>query len=147
VPEVRSPDTMGDFQTPRDLASAVWQSLGSPEVDVLVEPTVGKGVFLSTAPATHRHLPWIAYDLNHSYVEHTRKLSLEEGLTADVRCKSIFDVSHAELNVRINGKRVLAIGKPALGNQLGAGRCRQAQSAEKAQSLRSSRPRRDDWQG
>jgi hypothetical protein len=37
VPEVEPPDTMGDFQTPRDLASAVWQSLGSPEIDVLVE--------------------------------------------------------------------------------------------------------------
>jgi hypothetical protein len=103
---------MGDFQTPRDLASAVWQSLGSPEIDVLVEPTVGEGVFLSTVPATYRHLPWLAYDLNPNYVEHTRQISLDEGLTADVRCKSIFDVSHAELNARVAGTRVLAIGNP-----------------------------------
>jgi hypothetical protein len=110
--EVRNPDTMGDFQTPSDLASAVWHSLGSPEVDVLVEPTVGLGVFLSTAPTTHRKLPWLAYDLNPSYVEHTREIALKEGLTADVRCKSIFDVSHTELRAHLDGKRVLAIGNP-----------------------------------
>lgn len=103
---------MGDFQTPRDLASAVWRSLGSSEFDVLVEPTVGMGVFLSTVPAAHRHLPWLAYDLNPNYVEHSREVSRREGLTADVRCRSIFDISHADVKAHIDGKRVLAIGNP-----------------------------------
>jgi hypothetical protein len=108
----RSLDTTGDFQTPRDLASAVWRSLDGPEVDVLVEPTVGLGVFLSTVPATHSHLPWLVYDLNPSYVAYTEELALTSGLTAEARCKSIFDVGHAELQADIEGKRVLAIGNP-----------------------------------
>jgi hypothetical protein len=103
---------MGDFQTPAELASAVWSSLRCPDVDVLVEPTVGLGVFLATVPAAYRHLPWLAYDLNPNYVEHTRNVALAENISADVRCKSIFDVSAGELSARINGRRVLAVGNP-----------------------------------
>lgn len=110
--EARTPDTLGDFQTPSELASAVWQSLGRLKVDVLVEPTVGEGVFLATVPRTLRRLPWVAYDVNPGYVEGTREIALQEGLAADVRCKSIFDVSDTELTARVEGKRVLAIGNP-----------------------------------
>ncbi len=110
--DIRSAEAMGDFQTPPALATTIWRSLGSSEFDVLVEPTVGLGVFLSTVPAKYRHLPWLAYDLNPNYVDYTREVSLKEGLSANVRCKSIFDVSHTELRPSIEGKRVLAIGNP-----------------------------------
>jgi hypothetical protein len=110
--DVASSKAMGDYQTPHALATRVWETLGTIDVDLLVEPTVGLGVFLSTVPDAYRDLPWIAFDLNSAYVAHTREVARTGGLTADVRCTSIFEVSDTELAPLARNKRVLVVGNP-----------------------------------
>jgi hypothetical protein len=104
--------TMGDFQTPRELAAEVWSAIGDPSVDVLVEPTVGLGVFLATVPSTHERLPWVGYDLNPRYVEHAARIARDRKLSADLRCASIFELTASDLQELVAGRRVLAVGNP-----------------------------------
>jgi hypothetical protein len=109
---VKASDPLGDFQTPAELASAVWQAVDLSSVDVLVEPTVGEGVFLSTVPDTHRHLPWMAYDIDSDYVERTCEMASRSGLNARIVHKDAFSLGHTDLRRLVSGKTVLAIGNP-----------------------------------
>lgn len=44
----------GDFQTPKDLASKVWATLDSSDYDLVIEPTFGRGSFITTLPDDYR---------------------------------------------------------------------------------------------
>ena len=103
-------DVRGDFQTPPELAAAVWRVVDLSGVDLLMEPTVGLGVFIATTPA--KDLPWLAYDVNDDYVESARTVASEEGLDAVVTQRNAFDLSSSELADRVEGRVVLAIGNP-----------------------------------
>jgi hypothetical protein len=109
-----SPYVRGDFQTPVDLASSVWASLGTlREVNAIIEPTVGTGAFLRSAPDTALTCHWLCFDVNAEYVSRTQALAKDRGLKdARIKLANAFDLTpefFAELDP---GKPVLAIGNP-----------------------------------
>lgn len=105
-------DLYGDFQTPEPLASAVWEVVDTSGVDVLIEPTVGLGAFLSTAPASVRALPWLGYDIQEDYVTRARAAASGAGLDATIEVQDAFTLDRALPRERVDGKTVLAIGNP-----------------------------------
>lgn len=105
-------DPFGDFQTPADLAKKVWRAVNLDGVEVLVEPTVGEGVFLDTAPSSRCKLPWLAYDVAPAYVKRTREVANDRQLDAKVECRDAFDLEASGLRRVVAGKTVLAIGNP-----------------------------------
>jgi hypothetical protein len=107
-----SPDPFGDFQTPVELAAAVWRELDVSGVELIVEPTVGVGAFLATVPPPHRHLPWIAYDIEPTYVTQARDVARGSGLDARIECLDAFGLDQTDLSACVAGKTVLAIGNP-----------------------------------
>ena len=112
APTIRRHDPFGDFQTPADLATAVWQTVDLDGVEMLVEPTVGEGVFLATTPDSCRGLPWAAYDVASGYVERTRAVAIERQLNATVECLDAFQLETSGLGARVAGRTVMAIGNP-----------------------------------
>ncbi len=109
---IKGPDPFGDFQTPPELATAVWRAVDLSGIDVLIEPTVGEGVFLSTVPDTHRHLPWVAYDVDAGYTARARAVATKRSLNAKIECKDAFGLDQADLREDVDDKTVLAIGNP-----------------------------------
>ncbi len=105
-------DPFGDFQTPPDLAKKVWRSVNLDGVEVLVEPTVGEGVFLDTIPSSRCDLPWLAYDVVPAYVTHTCEVANKRRLNAKVECRDAFKLEESDLRRDVAGKTVLAIGNP-----------------------------------
>jgi hypothetical protein len=108
----KAPDPFGDFQTPAELAAAVWRAVDVSAVDLLIEPTVGEGVFLSTVPDTHRHLPWVAYDIDAGYAARARDVAAKRHLDARIECRDAFGLDQTDLLEDVAGKTVLAIGNP-----------------------------------
>lgn len=106
------PDPFGDFQTPADLATAVWGAVDLNGVEVLVEPTVGEGVFLATTPDACRGLPWIAYDIAPGYVEKARAIAREQRLNAKVERRDAFQLEGSTWGRHVAGRTVMAIGNP-----------------------------------
>lgn len=82
------------------------------DIDVLVEPTVGKGIFLSTVPAALQQLAWVAYDIDADYVEAARVVAGKRGLTARIECRDAFSLGDGDLSDDVAGRTVLAIGNP-----------------------------------
>ncbi|HEX3910176.1 MAG TPA: hypothetical protein VHW67_05685 [Solirubrobacteraceae bacterium] len=110
--EAVSHDPFGDFQTPPELASEIWRAVDCSDIDVLVEPTVGKGIFLSTVPVALQQLGWVAYDIDADYVETARAVARKRGLKARIECKDAFSLDDGDLSGDVAGKAVLAIGNP-----------------------------------
>lgn len=113
---VASPSTYirGDFQTPDALAEEVWSSLGHLEdFGAVLEPTVGKGAFLRSAPATVLGCTWICRDLNETYLEETRLAARERGIK-DLRLDhaDAFALDADSLRNVDPGQPLLAIGNP-----------------------------------
>lgn len=117
------PCVRGDFQTPPELAAKVWSSIGrSQEVTAVIEPTVGTGVFLRTAPASLLGCRWICLDLNAAYVDQAREVAKHRGYT-DVRIEQgdAFAFSD-ELLAGLDPERpLLAIGNPPWVTSAGQG--------------------------
>jgi hypothetical protein len=107
-----SHDPFGDFQTPPELAKAVWRAVRLTGVDLLVEPTVGQGAFLATSPRAASQLPWIAYDIDATHIEKARKVAAERELDVTIEQRSAFSLDQSDLCRSVAGKSVLAIGNP-----------------------------------
>lgn len=105
-------DAFGDFQTPPELASEIWQSLDLAGVDAVVEPTVGAGSFIATAPAAIRRVPWVAFDINGGYVERSRRAALDAGVAARIEVADAFGLQARDFHTIARGRTVLAIGNP-----------------------------------
>jgi hypothetical protein len=105
-------DPFGDFQTPPELASKVWEAVDCSDLDVLIEPTVGQGVFLDTVPAALQRLPWVAYDIHTDYVRTARAVASRRGLNARIECRDAFSLRDGDVSHDVAGKTVLAIGNP-----------------------------------
>jgi len=124
----------GDFQTPPDLAAAVWTRLGeSSEVKVAVEPTVGAGAFLRAAPDALLAARWICWDLDSTYVEQARAVARERGFAcAEIRQRDAFDISTADFAELDTTKPVLVIGNPPWVTSAGQGRSKAQNLPEKS---------------
>lgn len=101
----------GDFQTPVELARAIWKLL--PEVDAVIEPTVGTGSFLRAAPVESRRLPWRCFDLSPQHVATTIETARRLGFgDASIIEKDAFALSPADFAHLSPDTRVLAVGNP-----------------------------------
>jgi hypothetical protein len=105
-------DLYGDFQTPEKLAAAIWRVVDASDVDLIIEPTVGLGVFLTTAPAAARSLPWLAYDVSPDYVDLARIAARSVGIDAVVEQQDAFALDRTFLHADIEDNTVLALGNP-----------------------------------
>ncbi len=103
----------GDFQTPNDLAeemvALVAELFGLP--DLVVEPTVGLGAFLSTS-----HGQWGSacgyegYEINHEYVHSTSQRLSDLGVR--VYQQDFFSADWHRILRKGNSPRVLVLGNP-----------------------------------
>ena len=80
-------------------------------VDVVVEPTVGLGAFISTAPDAARSVPWVAFDINPAYAQASRQVAEAMGVAARVEVGDAFRLAAADVP-EVAGRSVLAIGNP-----------------------------------
>lgn len=104
----------GDFQTPVRLAEEVWTSLGDlADIGAVVEPTVGTGAFLESAPKHLRARPWRCADLEPEYVCWARAVADRRGFKdTRIECANAFDLP-SELFAGLDRERpLLAIGNP-----------------------------------
>ncbi len=104
----------GDFQTPVGLASRVWASLGDlGDVGAVLEPTVGAGAFLESAPDGLLGLPWICREVDAEHVARARAVARDRGFgNVRVEHADAFELcpeSLAELDPELP---LLAIGNP-----------------------------------
>lgn len=104
-------DPYGDFQTPRPLAEQVWQTVEIGGVDLVVEPTVGIGAFLATAPKALRQVPWRAFDINKDYVAQSRTIAQDFAVLPRIDRGDAFELLPADFP-RLEGRTVLAVGNP-----------------------------------
>jgi hypothetical protein len=104
----------GDFQTPPGLAAEVWSSLGDlRDIDAVIEPTVGAGAFLRSAPLSLLECRWICLDLNPEYVNQARDVAESRGFTnARIAHADAFDLSKERLAGLDLERPLLAIGNP-----------------------------------
>jgi hypothetical protein len=65
-----TPRQRGDFQTPEPLARLVWETLDATKFDLVIEPTFGKGSFLSTLPIGVR-VPVFGWEIDQDYFHQT----------------------------------------------------------------------------
>lgn len=104
----------GDFQTPDVLAEEVWSSLGSVDAfGAILEPTVGTGAFLRTAPPGVRDCCWICRDLNEEYLDVAREAARARGI-GDARFDraDAFALDEHDLEGLDPTQPLLAIGNP-----------------------------------
>jgi hypothetical protein len=111
--ESPSSSVFGDFQTPESLAREIWGALPIDEIHGVVEPTVGVGSFLRSAPDSLRGVPWTCFDINSRYVAETRRLASELGMRrATVRQADAFDLAASDFESLGPTAPILAIGNP-----------------------------------
>jgi hypothetical protein len=117
------PYVRGDFQTPPELASKVWDSLGPlDDVRAVMEPTVGTGAFLRSAPDSLLGCPWLCLDVNETYVDLTRAVANDRGFEdARIEHADAFDLSSGLLAGLDPDRPLLAIGNPPWVTSAGQG--------------------------
>jgi hypothetical protein len=104
--------SLGDFQTPVDLATLVWSAVDVAGVTAVVEPTVGTGSFIKAAPAGAVGLPWYAFDIHDGYVGAAQAAAKERQVRAAIRVKSAFDLEQRDFPGVAGGSVILLIGNP-----------------------------------
>lgn len=112
APSPRSEKQFGDFQTPPDLARAIWENLDLAGVDLVVEPTIGLANFARTAPQKARGLPWMAWDVNPDYVATASETFADSGINGIVTRKNVFELEASDFGDSASQKTVLIIGNP-----------------------------------
>ena len=114
----------GDFQTPSRLAAEVWRSLGDlSDVGAVIEPTVGVGAFLETAPELLLGCPWRCADLEAGYVRQVRAVAERRGFgQARITQADAFDLAPDFLTGLDPEQPLLAIGNPPWVTSAGQGK-------------------------
>jgi hypothetical protein len=110
----RSAGVRGDFQTPTRLAAEVWSNLGNlADIGAVVEPTVGSGAFLASAPEHLLSRPWRCADIEPEHVHRARAVADRCGFKdARIECANAFDMP-PELFADLDREQpLLAIGNP-----------------------------------
>jgi hypothetical protein len=112
----------GDFQTPEALAGRVWDNLEPRAVRAIIEPTVGTGAFLRTAPSHLLACRWVCRDLNAEYAKQARDVAKARGF-ADIRIEhaDAFDLSPDSVADLDRSQPLLAIGNPPWVTSAGQG--------------------------
>jgi hypothetical protein len=108
------PRVRGDFQTPVDLARQVWAALGDlGDVGAVVEPTVGAGSFLISAPTELRARPWVCFDINAEHVATAAAVAAAQGFEqARITKADAFTLAPASFADLDREQPLLAIGNP-----------------------------------
>ena len=105
----------GDFQTPPGLAREIVEFLRATGVtaDVIVEPTCGKGSFVSAAIAAFPKAKAVyGFDINPAYIRDAEKALGHDGTRkTHLECRNFFKVDWDAFFSGKNG-RVLVIGNP-----------------------------------
>jgi len=105
----------GDFQTPFALARGIADFLrdNGETADVVVEPTCGRGSFVSAAIAAFPRAKAVyGFDINPQYVrEAANTASQDGGRLAQIECRNFFQVDWVEFFSTMRGT-VLVIGNP-----------------------------------
>lgn len=102
----------GDFQTPEELACAVWQTLDASQFDLVIEPTFGLGSFLATLPdaCTANVVGWEIHD--DYYQTANNKLQAQTQSTSlRLFHGDVFAASHEDIKPA-PAASVLVIGNP-----------------------------------
>jgi hypothetical protein len=104
----------GDFQTPCSLADRVWRILPASSYDLVLEPTVGLGAFVGTAPRWARAARWFCLDINPRYVALTKAILTVEGFQGfTIEHADVFALKPADLARAARAARsLLVIGNP-----------------------------------
>lgn len=114
----------GDFQTPSELASKVWSTLDwLDDVRTVVEPTVGTGAFLETAPEQLLECSWRCLDVDPEYVENAQAVAGSRGFRdARIEQADAFDLRAEFFEDLDPDQPLLAIGNPPWVTSAGQGR-------------------------
>jgi hypothetical protein len=105
----------GDFQTPIELSEAIATLLRNSGIapDIIVEPTCGRGSFVTASirvfPSLHRIY---AFDISPDYIgEVKRALRDHAGCTCHAECRNFFQVDWIEFFGGL-GENLLVLGNP-----------------------------------
>lgn len=105
----------GDFQTPLPLAREVCRRLQveGVTVDVVVEPTCGRGTFLVAAAESYPHSRLYGWDINQTYVEEAKAGLNRAGALkrSSVVCQDFF-AHNWESELRALPGQLLILGNP-----------------------------------
>ena len=103
----------GDFQTPIDLARRIWEVVPHGDVDVVVEPTVGSGSFVASAPPELGRCSWRCFDISPDYVVRSEAVAASRGwCDVVVEARDAFTLMPADFGDLRGASRALAIGNP-----------------------------------
>lgn len=107
----------GDWQTNEQLALSVCQLLHSKGVrpQVVIEPTCGKGNFLSAALQTFDTITdIIGIEINAEYLSETSKkvAPYSNAVQIHLFCNNIFSFDFSSIKSIIHGKQILVLGNP-----------------------------------
>ncbi len=107
-----SPRQRGDFQTPEALAQLVWKTLDPSQFDFIIEPTFGKGSFLSTLPDTASEAI-LGWEIDQDHFEQTKVALHSHPKSGQMRLSlgDIFKIDQNDVSVDATS-RVLVIGNP-----------------------------------
>ncbi len=105
----------GDFQTPSELAHqiAVFLRDSGQIPDVIVEPTCGRGSFVSAAMATFPRAKTIyGFDINPEYIHESASVARSQsGTSPQLECRNFFHIDWVEFLATVSGS-VLILGNP-----------------------------------
>ena len=104
----------GDFQTPEALAREVWAMCVPATFDTIIEPTCGRGVFLTTIPdeLAAKNPSIIGWEiLEEHYFSLTNSPILKAQKNVQLICGDIFSISAKDISLAPTDS-VLVIGNP-----------------------------------
>lgn len=131
-----NPGEFGDFQTPESLALEVCHLLFKRHISPLtvLEPTCGKGSFLSASVQVFPELRWaLGYDLNQAHVVSARKAlkRLSTQVTSKIEGANFFEKNWEQLLKKLPGP-LLIVGNPPWVTNSGLGRIESLNLPKKA---------------
>lgn len=103
---------LGDFQTPLELAAAVWEKVDVGKYQTVIEPTVGSGSFVAAAPPAAATRQWFCFDLDRTYVKQTKAITKQRDINAQVSVKNAFTLTAKDFAGLAPDSSILAIGNP-----------------------------------
>jgi hypothetical protein len=113
---------LGDFQTPPALAQQAVDVLSSlrPHFGSILEPTAGRGSFVSAAHKVFGNVPIFAFDINPTYVQDTLDLRLHSEARISCTVANFFDEDWNAILDQLP-EPILVVGNPPWVTSAGLG--------------------------